>query len=247
MSNDLQQLCEQGQSLLTAMRYLEAESVLVQAEAIAHDAQDWDSLSRLYMPLQECRRQRRLRCGEGMVRLDVLARDAEDRIDPEQIVAQHQSGQLLVAGWASTAPAQEVRSLARHRQLYLECFLAAVYPLPGGARCVAVVPTADVALPPPADAQPVDHLLQRLPPFSLLLAVDELPKGATPGNAETYAYTMGVWERLHLPFLASADQTTDPRQRIAGYRRTIEVDYACELAHQKLADTARLLLRRPAQ
>ena len=43
------------------------------------------------------------------------------------------------------------------------------------------------------------------------------------------------------PFLAQADQTREPMQKIEAYRKTIEVDYACELAHQKLADTARHL------
>jgi hypothetical protein len=54
---------------------------------------------------------------------------------------------------------------------------------------------------------------------------------------------MGLWERLHLPFLAAADMQADPVQRIEHYRRTIRVDYACELAHQKLSDVARELGR----
>ena len=39
------------------------------AEAWRH--RDWDTLARLYMPLQEARRQRRQRCGEGTVALDL--------------------------------------------------------------------------------------------------------------------------------------------------------------------------------
>ena len=35
----------------------------------------------------------------------------------------------------------------------------------------------------------------------------------------------------------------DPIQKIEGYRKTIAVDYACELAHQKLADVARTIAR----
>jgi hypothetical protein len=54
---------------------------------------------------------------------------------------------------------------------------------------------------------------------------------------------MSIWERLHAPFLAAADMQVDPIQKIHAYRRTIEVDYACELAHQKLSDTARQLAR----
>jgi hypothetical protein len=50
---------------------------------------------------------------------------------------------------------------------------------------------------------------------------------------------MSLWERLHAPFLASADAEVDPMRKIEAYRRAIQVDYACELAHQKLADVAR--------
>jgi hypothetical protein len=54
---------------------------------------------------------------------------------------------------------------------------------------------------------------------------------------------MALWERLHVPFLAAADAEANPLRKIAGYRQTIEVDYACELAHQHLADVARELCK----
>jgi hypothetical protein len=54
---------------------------------------------------------------------------------------------------------------------------------------------------------------------------------------------MAMWERLHAPFLAAADMQVDPVQQIEGYRRTIRVDYACELAHQKASTVARQLSR----
>ncbi len=55
----------------------------------------------------------------------------------------------------------------------------------------------------------------------------------------TYAQTMASWEQLHLPFLADADAQTDLLRKMDGYRKAIAVDYACELAHQKLSATAR--------
>ena len=70
---DIQQRCARGQDLLQAQDYIEAEKELKLAEREATARHDWDSLSRLYMPLQEARRQRRLRCGEGVVCLDLLA------------------------------------------------------------------------------------------------------------------------------------------------------------------------------
>jgi hypothetical protein len=54
---------------------------------------------------------------------------------------------------------------------------------------------------------------------------------------------MSIWEQLHAPFLAAADAQVDPLRRIHAYRRAIEVDYACELAHQKLSAAAREVAR----
>src|SRR5438552_3365286 len=72
-ASDLQSLCELGQHELERMEYLAAEATLVKAEALALAQGDFDTLGRLYMPLQEARRQRRQRCGEGVVCLDLIA------------------------------------------------------------------------------------------------------------------------------------------------------------------------------
>jgi hypothetical protein len=234
-------LCEQGQELLMRMEYLKAESLLVQAEHQAFASRDWDLLARLYMPLQETRRQRRQRCGEGIVCLDLLAESAADKIEPRHIVEHYPHGQLLVGGWGSIAPAIGVRDLAARRQLYVETFLAAVYPT-DSERTTVIVPTPDSPLP---QLQPMslDQLRAQLPPRCIVLSDHELPSGPRKGTYETYGEMMSLWERLHAPFLAAADATSDPLQRIEGYRRTIEVDYACELAHQKLSDVAKMLAR----
>ena len=54
---------------------------------------------------------------------------------------------------------------------------------------------------------------------------------------------MALWERLHAPFLAEADAERDLLRQIERYRLTAHVDYACELAHQKLSDAAHRLAR----
>jgi len=76
-----------------------------------------------------------------------------------------------------------------------------------------------------------------------VLGENELPKGSRKGTWQTYAEVMGMWERLHAPFLASADAEADPLRKIEAYRRVIRVDYACELAHQKLSQVAHDLAR----
>src|SRR5438105_1866092 len=106
---ELQSLCELGQDQLMRMEYLAAEATLVRAEQLAWEQRDFDTLARLYMPLQETRRQRRQRCGEGIVRLDLMSSGADDKLGADEIVARYPQGQLLVAGWGSTAPALRVR------------------------------------------------------------------------------------------------------------------------------------------
>ncbi|HEY7087719.1 MAG TPA: hypothetical protein VH518_06485 [Tepidisphaeraceae bacterium] len=238
----LQQLCEEGQQQLMRMEYLPSEATLVEAEKIALSLNDYDTLARLYMPLQESRRQRRQRCGEGIVCLDLISSGPDDRVDGRHVIENFSHGQLLVAGWGTIDPAMKVRELAAKHQMYVETFLAAAYPV-GAGRAVAIVPLAEVKLPPP-EPRSIDELIKLVPAHSIVLSESELPEGSRRGNAETYAHVMAMWERLHSPFLAAADSTADAIQKMEGYRKTIRVDYACELAHQKLSDVARRILRK---
>ncbi len=219
------------------MEYLSAEETLVRAESMAFAQRDFDTLGRLYMPLQEARRQRRQRCGEGVVCLDLIAHDANDLMDGTHVVQNYPHGQLLVAGWGSIEPAMKVRELQRQHGLYVETFLAAAYPV-GGARAIALIPTEGITLPDPTPRS-IDELIRLLPLHAIVYHENELPVGAQKGTWQTYAHVMSIWERLHAPFLAQADMMHEPMQKIEAYRKTIAVDYACELAHQKLADVAR--------
>jgi hypothetical protein len=221
----LQDLCERGQKLLMRTEYLDAERALMEADAVATRIDDFDTLARLYMPLQEARRQRRQRAGEGIVRLDLIATSPETALDPEEIVAKYPQGQLLVAGWESIEPALRIRELQRQRNLYLDTFLAATYRT-DGAVVVRVLPEERAS-----------------EAMSFTFRIDELPRGERKGTWQTYAEVMAIWERLHRPYLAAADAGVEPEQRMEGYRRTIEVDYACELAHQKLSAVAAMFSR----
>lgn len=237
--SSLQALCELGQSQLMETDYLAAIATLERAEQSAWDSRDFDTLSRLCFPLQEAHRQRRQRCGEGTVRLDLIASGPADHaVDPEELLAQYPQGQLLVAGWGSVDPSLRLLQLARSRGLYVETYLAAAYPIVGGAVAVVIVPTADVRLP---DATPrsIDALLALVPPHSIVRPATDLPVGPAAGDTQTFARTMALWEELHAPFLAAADAEGDLLRQMAAYRKVIDIDYACELAHQKLAAVAR--------
>lgn len=239
---DLQDGCELGQAQLMRMEYLAAQHTLAEAEAIAWHARDFDTLARLYLPLQEARRQRRQRCGEGIVCLDLVAESADDDLLGRHIVDNYAHGQLLIAGWGTVQPALEVRRLADEYDLYLETFLAAAYPLIDGGRAIIIMPLADCDLPSP-EPRTLEELRKVLPTDSLLLRDTQLPTGSLRGTAETYATVMELWEQLHTPLLARADAQTDLILRVEGYRTAIAADYACELAHQKLSDTAKTLAR----
>jgi hypothetical protein len=231
---ELQDLCATGQRLLMEMEYLQAEEMLVHAEALALKEQDYDALARLYMPLQEARRQRRQRCGEGTIRLDLLAANEKQVPTAEPTADRYKQGQFIIAGWGSIQPALDLRRLARERGLYAEAFLAAVYPMHSG-KVIVLIPTEEAVLPKP-EPMPIDLLLRRLPAHSLVLGEQQIP-------SPTYSHVMNLWEQLHSPFLAAAVLEHDPLRKIAAYRKTIQVDYACELAHQNLAQTARQLAK----
>src|SRR3954452_21659695 len=158
--DELQALCESGQRELMATNYLAAERILARAEQIAFDQREFETLSRLYMPLQEARRQRRQRCGEGTVHLGLIAESPNEKLSPEQIITQYPFGQLLIAGWETIEPALQFRRLAAERSLYVETFLAAVVPSSDGPGIWIV---------------PEELKLPDLPPHSLGLTPDQLP------------------------------------------------------------------------
>src|SRR4051812_33482019 len=178
--NDVQDLCERGQQLLMETRYWEAERTLARAEAEAWEKRDWDTLARLYMPLQEARRQRRQRCGEGVVALDLVAQGSHDVIDGRRVIENFPHGQLLVAGWRSISPAAEVRRLAAEHGLYVETFLGAVFPV-GGGTAVVIVPLEDTELPDGEFATLAD-LEKRLPAYSLVTDGSAIVRGQRRGT-----------------------------------------------------------------
>ncbi len=237
----LHDLCELGSELLIQTRYLEAEATLERAEREAWSSHDWDSLARLYMPLQEARRQRRQRCGEGVVALDLIAQGPHDAIDGRRIVENFPHGQLLVAGWRSIEPAVQVRRLAKEHGLYVETFLGATFQL-GGRPVVVISPLEDFTLPA-HDFETLEELQNHLPPRCLVVDEDHISRGHRKGTLQTFGEVMGMWEQLHAPFLSGADAETDPIRQMEAYRRTTHVDYAAELAHQKLSNVAHALAR----
>ena len=82
-----------------------------------------------------------------------------------------------------------------------------------------------------------------LPANSLVSDGADLVRGQRKGTPQTFGEVMGLWERLHQPFLAAADAESDLVRQIEGYRLATRVDYAAELPHQKLSNVAHELAR----
>jgi hypothetical protein len=237
----LQELCERGSELLMETRYLEAEAALTRAEEQAWAARDWDTLARLYMPLQEARRQRRQLCGEGVVAMNLIAQGPHDVVDDRRVLENFSHGQLLVAGWQSIEPAVQVRELAAKHGLYVETFLGAAIPI-GAEIAVVVAPLAE-SIVPLGQFSSLENLRAHLPPGFRLVERSVTLNQQRRGTPQTFSEVMGMWEQLHKPFLAAADAETDPIRQIEKYRLTTRVDYASELAHQKLSNVAHTLAR----
>jgi hypothetical protein len=169
------------------------------------------------MPLQETRRQRRQRCAEGIVKMDLLATAPGDDLSAESLIQKYPWGTVLVAGWESIEPAVKLRRLAAQRQHYLDVFLG------------SVDSSGKITIHPLENGGDANR--------TIILSRDDLP-GDARGTTE-------LWERLHQPFLADAEAQADPLKKIEGFRAAIAVDYGCELAHQHLADVARQMLQQP--
>ena len=172
----------------------------------------------------------------------MLAQGPHDAIDGRRVIENFPHGQLLVAGWRSIAPALEVRRLAAEHSLYVETFLGAVYPVGSARVAVVIAPLEDTVLPD-RDFHAPEELTAALPANCLVIGEDEIQRGHRKGTPQTFGEVMAMWERLHGPFLADADGQDDPLRQIEGYRLTTRVDYACELAHQKLSDRAHEMAR----
>lgn len=239
----LQELCAAGQDLLSRQDYLEAERKLLQAERDALHLGDWDTLARLYMPLQEARRQRRQQTLLGGFCLDLVSQGSADEIDGRHVIENYPQGTLLVAGWGSIEPAIQVRRLQTRFRLNVDVFLGAVFPLIGGGHAVVICPHENVVLP---DVRPRrwEDLPKSMPHYSLIMREEVLPAGQHPSTPERVERAEKWWELLSDPYLAIARGQGDLLKRIDAYRKTIRVDYACEFAHQELAATARERTRR---
>ncbi|MEM9418304.1 MAG: hypothetical protein AAGA25_04500 [Planctomycetota bacterium] len=73
MTQSLDELMQNASQKLTEMDYLDSEALCLEALALAKGAEDWTAYARIVLPLQECRRQRRLTAADTAVQLGTNA------------------------------------------------------------------------------------------------------------------------------------------------------------------------------
>lgn len=120
MMESADRIMEKASVALSKMHYLECEGLCLEALAVARIGGDWNSYGRILLPLQESRRQRRMKAADGVVRLgsDGLGDDVGDWLEGID------AGCLVVTGERSVEDALAVFNVARKRQLAVEVLYA---------------------------------------------------------------------------------------------------------------------------
>ena len=171
------------------------------------------------MPLQEARRQRRQRCGEGVVALDLIAQGPhDDRRRPTdrgefsaRAAARRRVG-VDRAGGSGSAPSGGARAVRRD--------VSRGGRIPSAARrrssschwtmrnCRRAISTRSRTW----KSSCRNH--------SLVAERSAIVNGQRKGTPQTFGEVMALWERLHAPFLAEADAERDLVRQIERYRLT---------------------------
>lgn len=110
---------ERAGGMLLAMDYLGCEALCMQALGLARAAGDFDRYSRILLPLQESRRQRRQAAVDAGIHVISGA-----RMEPAQILDPNPTGCLMLTSPPYTpVDEQALRQLARQRGLMVEVLL----------------------------------------------------------------------------------------------------------------------------
>ncbi len=120
MNKPLDMLMDEASILLVKMEYLAAEKLCEEGLARAKEAGDWGYVARILLPLQECRRQRRMIAVEGAVLIGsygVLE-------SPAQMVAKHDAAAVVLTAHHDAVFARAVRREALEAGKYWEVLLA---------------------------------------------------------------------------------------------------------------------------
>ncbi|MEM8738789.1 MAG: hypothetical protein AAGG38_09980 [Planctomycetota bacterium] len=215
MSEALDSLMERASGRLVAMDYLGSEALCLQALAAARAAEDWTAYARVLLPLQECRRQRRMIAADTGVQLGTNAcwRDPRDgcvavtrplgRDEAERTLRQAESaGRHVEVLWCDNAAEDGTWTVRTFRGPAVSCEVAA--PAAGWVH-------------------------RRLDP------------GEEPGAAHWF---VAASEALGDAAIAAVDAERGSRARLEGLEAMVGAVGDHELLHQALADAARTLIEK---
>jgi len=253
MPLDISQTMESASEALRRMDYLECEARCLEALGAARRQSRWADYRRILLPLQECRRQRRMIAAEGVVRLGTAGLAG----GPADWLGQMDSGCVVVTHPHGRDEARALEQAARTRRRYLEV-LWSDGPTDGESWRIRSFAGPDITCTVPAP--PASWRARWLAagtgegantdPVAGKNAAHAGPGGPKPANATAAvkpALTPADWflnagEALGDAVLAEVKAPAGAVQRVIELERGLAAATDHELLHQHLADAARRMM-----
>lgn len=227
-TTDLDQLMDQASLKLVKMQYLEAEALCEQALQMAYDRKLWGYFARITLPLQECRRQRRMIAAEGTI---VLGTDHLGD-DPIPGLDQLTSGCVVFTGPQAIEQARVLlrKIQAKPRHLLV---LATTTGQTSWHVQSANAPMLTVDFPAP----PADWQHQTLAPV-------QWPEPASPCNWPTPGdWVLDAMEQLGDTAIKTIESSADDVNRVDALLAALQAVPDHEILHQLLAKAANAMVR----
>jgi hypothetical protein len=221
------QLMEQASEALAKLDYLECESLCLRALAKAREEKNWPEYGRILMPLQECRRQRRMIAAEGVVRLGT----AGLLFDAQAWLAQLPAGCIVVTRPHRLEQAAALLRAARQGRRCVEVMYA---DNDAAAACWRLRPITGADLICEVAGPPAAWTNQWISPPT----GEESPPPAPRSSASCADWFLDAAERLGDAVLDSVT-TTDARQRVAQLESCLDAAPDHEILHQRLWDAVK--------
>ncbi|MCC7409793.1 MAG: hypothetical protein IT442_17135 [Phycisphaeraceae bacterium] len=225
--DDLNKLMESASVALARMDYLAAERMCLEALSAARDQRLWSDYARILLPLQECRRQRRIIAADGPIRLGTS--DLTPISDPVAPMQGRSAGCILL-----TEPFTAEHALALHRhalehRLHVEVLLARRATDPARWRIESFHATkVHVDLPGPPGRMP-----------------DRWLDVADADRAQAAGYFLAAAEALGDAAISAVGSPPGTSRRLADLERCLDVVLDHEILHQRLWDAAHALAASP--
>lgn len=254
MAEHVTQIMERASIALSRMNYLECEVDCLEALAAARAAEDWANYGRILMPLQECRRQRRMIAADGDVRLGTSDLPGT----PEQWLADHRRACIAITGPHQRGDAEQLNKIAASRRLFIEILW-----IDGDSStdtwqvCSFSGPNVSIVVPAPLIEWREKWLVndpltsaRSLGKSSVISAesgtqsesssqsVASIDIHATPAD-----WFLNIGEALGDAALEQVRAPLGTRERVAELESCLAVVTDHEILHQALGDAARAMLR----